>query len=184
MLDIRRLTTLDEDVLKRLIVGYVSHQKYRVNRVETDTALSFTLELVRLDTLYVKRYPELDSETLESYRAMLQAGHSFGAYAEDELVGIALAELHTWNRSLWVQELHVAESHRGKGIGRALMEALIEQAKALDCRVIVCETQNTNVPAIRFYQRMGFVIDGVDVSYYSNDDYPDGEIAVFLKRYL
>ena len=45
-------------------------------------------------------------------------------------------------------------------------------------RVIVCETQNTNVPAIRFYQRMGFTLDGIDLSFYETID----EVAFFMKR--
>jgi ribosomal protein S18 acetylase RimI-like enzyme len=51
-------------------------------------------------------------------------------------------------------------------------------------RVLVCETQSTNVPAIRFYRALGFVLEGLDLSLYSNHDYPDGEIAIFMKRYL
>lgn len=51
-------------------------------------------------------------------------------------------------------------------------------------RAVVCETQNTNVAAIRFYRRMGFDIEGVDLSYYSNQDCPDGEVALFLKKRL
>jgi hypothetical protein len=31
---------------------------------------------------------------------------------------------------------------------------------------------------------MGFVLDGVDLSYYSNEDWPNGEIALFMKRKL
>ena len=31
---------------------------------------------------------------------------------------------------------------------------------------------------------LGFRVEGVDISFYSNDDYPEGEIAVFMKRRL
>jgi hypothetical protein len=31
---------------------------------------------------------------------------------------------------------------------------------------------------------MGFVLEGIDLSLYRNSDYPDGEIAVFMKRKL
>jgi ribosomal protein S18 acetylase RimI-like enzyme len=50
--------------------------------------------------------------------------------------------------------------------------------------VIVCETQNTNVPAIRFYRALGFTVDGIDVSLYTNDDLARGEVALFLKKRL
>ena len=96
--------------------------------------------------------------------------------------GMALAEPHVWNKSLWVHEFHVAASQRGRGVGRRLMDALVQEASCAGLRTIVCETQNTNAPAIHFYQRLGFRIEGVDLSYYSNDDHPDGEIALFMKR--
>jgi ribosomal protein S18 acetylase RimI-like enzyme len=64
------------------------------------------------------------------------------------------------------------------------MEALVGAARTADVRIIVCETQSANVPAIRFYRRMGFELDGVDMSYYSNTDVERGEVAVFMKRKL
>jgi len=64
------------------------------------------------------------------------------------------------------------------------MEALAEKARKAGLRTIVCETQTTNAPAIRFYRKLGFNIEGIDLSCYSNEDFPDGEIAIFMKRRL
>jgi ribosomal protein S18 acetylase RimI-like enzyme len=99
-------------------------------------------------------------------------------------VGIALAEPRHWNKSLWVWELHVVESHRRRGVGRQLVDALANKAREAGLRTLVCETQNTNVPAMRFYHSVGFRIEGIDISYYTNEDFPDGEIAVFMKKRL
>ena len=52
------------------------------------------------------------------------------------------------------------------------------------CRVMVCETQNTNVPAIRFYRNIGFEVGAVDLSYYTNNDLTEFEVAVFMKRFI
>jgi ribosomal protein S18 acetylase RimI-like enzyme len=95
-----------------------------------------------------------------------------------------LAEPHHWNKSLWVWELHVAESHRRRGVGQRLVEAITEKAHIVDLRTLVCETQNTNVPAVHFYRSIGFQIEGIDLSYYTNTDFPDGEIALFMKKRL
>jgi len=51
-------------------------------------------------------------------------------------------------------------------------------------RIIVWETQTTNVPAIRAARRLGFQLESIDISYYTNADYPAGEMAVFMKRRL
>jgi len=40
------------------------------------------------------------------------------------------------------------------------------------------------VPAIRAYRRLGFVLDAVDLSFYSNEDVAQENVAVFMKRYV
>jgi ribosomal protein S18 acetylase RimI-like enzyme len=64
------------------------------------------------------------------------------------------------------------------------METAVQKAKAAGLRTIVCETQNTNATAVNVYRRLGFSVEAIDISYYSNDDYPDGDVAVFMKRRL
>jgi ribosomal protein S18 acetylase RimI-like enzyme len=95
---------------------------------------------------------------------------------------LALTEARWWNRSLWLWEFYVAATHRRRGIGRQLMDALAEKARQAGFRVITLETQNTNVPAITFYRSAGFEIEAIDLSLYTNHDVTDGEIAIFMKR--
>jgi streptothricin acetyltransferase len=184
MIDRRLLTKLKLDDLHRLVTGYTSEARYQISKTESDQEFVLALELVSLEQPYCKHFEPPDTETLERYRDLTALGFSFGAYDGEQCVGIALAEPCNWNRSLWVWELHVAETHRRRGVGRQLVEALTEKARVTGLRVLVCETQNTNVPAINFYRKVGFHIEGIDLSYYSNDDFPDGEIAVFMKKRL
>jgi ribosomal protein S18 acetylase RimI-like enzyme len=184
MVEINLLSQLPFDDLKRVISGYVSHHKYVIGKTEAADQTVISVHLAGLDRPYVKRYDHLDAETLARYSQVLKHELSFGAYDDGRLVGMVLAEPYQWNNSLWVHEFHVAETYRGQGIGRQLMEFLAKTGKAAGLRTIVCETQNTNVPAIRFYRRLGFTLEGIDLSYYTNDDWPDGEIAVFMKKRL
>ena len=184
MIDIRLLSQLNPDDLYRLVTGYTSDAKYQVSVTESAQQFVLALELVPLIQPYRKRYDRPDAEALERYQDLPALGFSFGAYDGEQCVGIVLAEPSHWNKSLWVWELHVAESHRQRGVGGRLVEALTEKAHIAGLRVLVCETQNTNIPAIRFYRKMGFQIEGIDLSYYTNDDFPEGEIAVFMKRRL
>lgn len=55
--------------------------------------------------------------------------------------------------ALW--DLRVAPEHRGSGIGSALFRAVEAWALARGCRELKIETQNTNVPACRFYAKQG-----------------------------
>jgi ribosomal protein S18 acetylase RimI-like enzyme len=184
VIDIRPLTQVNPDDLRRLIVGYTAHHKYQVSKRESAHQITLTLELASLPVPYHKRYEETAAETAVRYGQVAALGFSFGAYEEETCVGIALAEPHHWNQSLWVWELHVAETHQGQGIGRRLVDALAEKGRTAGLRTLVCETQTTNAPAIRFYQQVGFTLEGIDLSYYTNDDFPAGEIAVFMKKRL
>jgi streptothricin acetyltransferase len=175
------LTNLHADDLHRLIAGYTSPARYRVQRTESDELTSFTLELETLDTPYVKPYEPIDDDTLERYQGYAKNEFSLGAYEGDQLIALALAEQQHWNNTLWVWEFHIAKSHQGQGIGSRLMEAVAERGRAAGIRAIFCETQSTNVPAIRFYRKVGFTLDGINLSFYTNDDWPNGEIALFMK---
>jgi ribosomal protein S18 acetylase RimI-like enzyme len=183
MVEIRSLTKLSLADLRRVASGYSSDSKYTVVHTETGSCVSFDLRLVTLDKPYVKRF-HYDNEILQQYNTLLKTGYSFGAYDDNLLVGLVIAEGHRWNRSLFVHEFHVAETHRNQSIGKRLMECVTEKASRAGFRTIVCETQNTNPTAINVYRKLGFRVEGVDISFYSNDDYPEGEIAVFMKRRL
>ena len=183
MVEIRSLMQINLADLRRVASGYSSDSKYAVVHIEAGNCVSFELCLVTLDKSYVKRF-HYDNEILQQYNTALNSGYSFGAYDGNLLVGLAIAEGHQWNRSLFVHEFHVAETHRKQGIGRRLMECVAEKASRAGFRTIVCETQNTNPTAINVYRKLGFRVEGVDISFYSNDDYPEGEIAVFMKRRL
>ena len=64
------------------------------------------------------------------------------------------------------------------------MDELAVLARTAGLRALAVETQNTNVAAIHFYRSCGFTLEGIDLSYYTNTDLEDGEIAIFLKRKL
>jgi ribosomal protein S18 acetylase RimI-like enzyme len=184
MIEIKPLTELNPEDVHRLIVGYVSDSKYAVRRTGTASSWSFDLELVPLATPYRKRYDHLNASSIAQFQEMVAKGFSFGAFELGQLVGLAVATAEDWNKTYWVHELHVASSHQRRGIGRELVAALVAKGRAAGLRTLLCETQNTDVPAIRFYSALGFNLEGLDLSHYRNTDYPDGEIVVFMKKTL
>jgi streptothricin acetyltransferase len=182
-LTIRPLYSLSRPDLERIVTGYTSPERYRVRKVESKEQISFDLVLETLAKPYHKQFTT-DDVTYQLYVDCLSGGTSRGAYLGERLVGVGIAEARHWNRSLWVWEVGIEELHRGKGIGNRLMQALVDAAVEANMRCLVCETQNTNVPAIRFYRRMGFELEGIDLSYYTNTDMEDFEVALFMKRKL
>lgn len=178
---IRELSRLSAADLERLVSGYESDARYAVSVTESRGQTTFRLVRERLARRFVKRFPHPPDE-VRRYRRVVRLAWSLGAYDGRRLVGLALAEPRAWNRSVWVHEFAVAASHRRRGIGRRLMAELARRAREAGYRVIVCETQTTNAHAIDFYRAAGFGLEGVDVSYYSNEDLQRGEVALFMKK--
>ena len=164
MLEIRPLMQISAEDLARIASGYTSDSQYAVGYHDAATHTAFELVLAKLAKLYVKVYDHFDAETVQRYAQILESGYSFGAFDDDQLVGILIGEPQRWNHSVAVWEFHVAETHRHRGIGRRLMDAVVEQAKLTNVRIIVCETQNTNALAIQAYRKLGFRVEGVDIS--------------------
>lgn len=81
-----------------------------------------------------------------------------------------------------IREFGVNPKFQGQGIGQKLMAKVVEDTLSSAFRCIVCETQNTNFPAIQFYRKMGFTFDGIDTGLYSNQDFERGEVAIFMRK--
>lgn len=181
---IRPLKLSDLLAVTRLINGYTSAEKYVVEKKESPEQTTITLRLETLPEPYMKEFTT-DAETMAIYRDLLRGKYCFGAYMADRLTAVALAEYHVWNRTFWLWEFHVSAAYQGQGIGRVLLEHMCAQAYEAGARLILAETQNTNVPAIRFYRALGFAIEGIDVSYYDPENAIVGdEIAIFMKRHI
>jgi ribosomal protein S18 acetylase RimI-like enzyme len=55
-----------------------------------------------------------------------------------------------------IHDIIVENNFRGKGIGRTLMNAIVQKAKALDCAKITLEVRGDNVIAQKLYKSLGF----------------------------
>jgi ribosomal protein S18 acetylase RimI-like enzyme len=60
---------------------------------------------------------------------------------------------------LWINEVGVAPTHQGRGIGRRLIGAILSRARALGCAEAWVATEATNGAAQRLYSGMGGVAD-------------------------
>ncbi|WP_434419306.1 GNAT family N-acetyltransferase [Nannocystis pusilla] len=104
--------------------------------------------------------------------------------ASGALDGFAAVQLQRWNRSAELSALFVAPSSRGRGIGRALLTAALDFARSERVRCLTLETQTSNLPAIRFYQRMGFRFCGIHTALYDPVAVAPEEVAVFFTHAL
>jgi ribosomal protein S18 acetylase RimI-like enzyme len=171
-----------------ILTGYETQEIYAVEKTETDLHTVFDIHLVQLEKPYrADFYEDFPPEEIQWQLSYLHQGYSFGAYQNDRLIGFALAEAQKDEPLLRVWEFHVMDGFRRMGVGRALMQNVIETARQNHLAMIMLETQNTNVKAVRFYRSMGYHLDSLDLSplHYGNQEGKEVKmIAFYMKQKL
>lgn len=76
-----------------------------------------------------------------------------------------------------VQTIAVDPGRQGRGIGAALLGALVDDAIAQGATHLMLEVRADNTPALALYERFGFARVSVRRRYY-----PDGTDAVIMRR--
>jgi GNAT superfamily N-acetyltransferase len=77
---------------------------------------------------------------------------------QGKVVGLALYfySYSTWKgKCIYLEDLIVTEAYRGKGIGKQLLDRVIQKAKEEDARRVVWQVLDWNTPAIEFYKSLG-----------------------------
>jgi putative acetyltransferase len=103
-------------------------------------------------------FPEPGATHFSLSSGQTAAGHGvfLVAYVEDVAVGCgAIRRLDEVTAE--IKRMYVDPSVRGRGIGRAMVEALEREARQAGATRIVLETGTRLAPAIKLYQAMGYV---------------------------
>lgn len=123
------------------------------------------LELINELALYEKA-PEEVTVTLEHFT---ESGFgenpvwwAFAAELDGKIEGFALYYIRysTWKgQRMYLEDLIVTEKLRGQGMGKLLIERLIEKAKEKKLSGIVWQVLEWNEPAINFYKKFNAKFD-------------------------
>ncbi len=98
----------------------------------------------------------------------------FVAEINNEIVGFALYffAYYTWvGKSLYLDDIYIKPEHRGKGIGKSLLEKVIHMAKEKDCKRVRWQVLDWNNNAIEFYKKIGAEISSDWLNCDLNQDY-------------
>jgi ribosomal protein S18 acetylase RimI-like enzyme len=179
---IRPMTEQDVPHLANIRPSFVSPTVLAVEKTGTGIEVSWRLVERPLTHPYDKghRY-DFDEQERANILQRLRQGDGLHLVVEwcGGIAGVLDATPQEWNNTAWVWNIMLNEEIRGQGVGRALFDRVVSWARQRGYRALVFETQTNNVPACKFYARMGCVLEGLRDTYYTNEDIQRGEVAIF-----
>ena len=98
----------------------------------------------------------LASDAITQFVARDDAGRIIG------VATLAVFPIPTARRA-WIEDVIVDESARGRGVGEALTQAMVDHARSVGCKTVDLTSRPSREAANRLYVRMGFEIRDTNV---------------------
>ncbi|MBP0483551.1 GNAT family N-acetyltransferase [Sagittula salina] len=137
-LTIRAATIADIDTLVALYADDALGQT-RDGRPGTDDAYRAAFDAIDGDPNHILAVGELEGRVVATLLLSFLPGLSRGG---------------SWRAQ--IEAMRVASDHRGGGLGRAMLDWSIEQARARGCALVQLTSDRQRPDAHRFYERAGF----------------------------
>jgi GNAT superfamily N-acetyltransferase len=110
--------------------------------------------------------PEITQATWWRFFDAYEPVHALVAVSSGTVLGLAHFLFHRSTIQIgpacYLQDLFTAEAARGKGVGRALINAVCEQAQAGGAKRVYWHTHETNAVAMQLYDKVaeksGFIV--------------------------
>jgi len=115
----------------------------------------------------------------QDFRDLLSREYCFYLVAliDEEVVGCAgLTNICNEGN---IDNVVVAEAHRGKGIAQALLGELLAQGEAMGIEAFTLEVRVSNAAAIHVYEKSGFVSEGIRPRFYER---PTEDAVIMWRR--
>jgi ribosomal-protein-alanine N-acetyltransferase len=68
-----------------------------------------------------------------------------------------------------ILSISVIKKIQSKGVGSLLLRSMLDQCKAMNYKKIFLEVRTSNLQAINFYQKFGFIKDAIRDNYYTDN---------------
>lgn len=124
------------------------------------------LDLIKELALFEKAPDEVTNTLEEIERDGFGENPAFTcilAEHEGEVAGMALYYIRysTWKgRVLYLEDIIVRDQYRGKGIGKMLLDRILQEAERLGLNGTRWQVLDWNEPAIDFYKKYNCTLDG------------------------
>ncbi len=101
---------------------------------------------------YVAALRELEADPNQMMMLELLDGETVGTIQLTFIPGIS----GLGTKRCLVEAVHIAPTHRSKGLGSQMIHWAIEQARERDCGMVQLTSNKKRLDAHRFYERLGF----------------------------
>lgn len=118
--------------------------------------------------------------SLESLKNLMEDENSVAFVAVDNEVICGYCGVNTILEEGYITNVAVLENYRNQGIGRMLVNALLDFAKEKSLAFLTLEVRKSNTPAINLYSKNGFEKVGERKNYYTSPT----ENALLMTKYF
>ena len=142
-------------------------------RKATEKDFPSILSLIKEFSIFQKT-PERVTITLEQMQAEAHLFQCFVAHSapgaengNNNIVGFAtfFFTYYSWSgKALYLDDLYVQDAYRKQGIGKMLLDEVIQLAKNSHCKKLRWQVSKWNSNAIAFYKSLGAEVDEVEIN--------------------
>ncbi|MBR6451664.1 MAG: ribosomal protein S18-alanine N-acetyltransferase [Lachnospiraceae bacterium] len=115
----------------------------------------------------------------DDFRDMIRRDNMTYLVAELDSVIIGGAGMRNILGDGEITNVAILSDYRGRGYGKRLIAALLEAGRELGAKDFTLEVRVSNTPAIRLYESLGFVLEGVRPNFYER---PTEDALIMWKR--
>ena len=168
---------LDKKVWKGtpLPVSYTSKYYYDISVDKTKDGFNIPIQKKKFEKPFT-HVPEDGAYPDKLYEDWWEEAEAFGIVENGELLAAIEVNPEEWSNRLLITELFVDQKIRGQGYGRQLIDLAKQITVKRGYRVLMLETQSSNVNAVDFYLHQGFTLIGFDSCCYTNSDLQRKEV--------
>jgi ribosomal-protein-alanine N-acetyltransferase len=104
----------------------------------------------------------------ETFLSSFEVGHK-GLICKhnSEIIGFII--FSPINPEAHILSISVIKKIQSKGVGTLLLRSMLDQCKAMNYKKIFLEVRTSNLQAINFYQKFGFIKDAIRDNYYTDN---------------
>ena len=131
-----------------------------------------------ISTEHLEAIHEIDLRTnpspwsFKNLESSIEVGHQGLVSLQNKKV-IGFAMFSAIPPDCHILNIAIDQKYQGKGEGALLLKYVIKQSKAMKIKRVFLEVRISNLTAIQFYEKFGFIKDAIRDKYYPGDPKED-----------